>query len=74
MAMFREDFLEEVIFRCVFNGCEEIASKGPREGQGGAGGNHAGPCNVVGFYSKQSRKPLEALHLEQRSDNCRSPL
>lgn len=35
MAMFREDFLEEVIFRCVFNGCEEIASKGPREGQGG---------------------------------------
>lgn len=38
MAMFREDFLEEVIFRCVFNGCEEIASKGPREGQGGGGG------------------------------------
>lgn len=38
MAMFREDFLEEVIFRCVFNGCKEIASKGPREGQGGGGG------------------------------------
>lgn len=47
MAMFREDFLEEVIFRCVFNGCEEIASKGPREGQGR--GNHAGPCTWWDF-------------------------